>query len=205
MRLNNEVFKYIRTEADSATRSLAERFGECEVTSGYGVRNATLMAVAPTTSSAMILGGTSQSIEPIRSNYYVKDLSQGKFRYENPFLKEVLAGLGKDDWPTWDSIRKAGGSVQHLDFLSEEQKEVFKTWAEISQMAIVNQAAQRQKYIDQSQSLNLMIPAGTPIKEVNALVLAAEEKGVKTLYYQRSTNKAQEKARSLMSCASCES
>ena len=205
MSLNNEIFSTIRRQADAETRSLARRFGEAPVCRGYGVRNATLMAIAPTTSSAFILGGVSQSIEPKNSNYYVRNLHHGEFTYRNPFLTGALAAHGRNDPETWSSILRAGGSVQHLSFLTDREREVFRTWGEIPQMAIVNQAAQRQRYVDQSQSLNLMIPAGTPVKEINALLLAGHEKGIKTFYYQRSTNTAQEFSRSLMSCAACES
>jgi len=111
---------------------------------------------------------------------------------------------GRDDAKTWKSIMVHGGSVQHLDFLSEHEKMVFKTFGEISQKEIVIQAAARQKYIDQSQSLNLMIHPDTPVKDVNELMLFAWESGVKTLYYQRGTNPSQELARNLLNCESCE-
>ena len=117
----------------------------------------------------------------------------------------VLANYNKDDNKTWKSILSHGGSVQHLEFLSEHEKMVFKTFGEISQKEIVIQAAARQKYIDQSQSLNLMIHPDTPLKDVNELMLFAWEEGVKTLYYQRGTNPSQELARNILNCVSCES
>jgi hypothetical protein len=154
--------------------------------------------------SSFILGQVSQGIEPQNSNYYSKDLAKGKFTFKNPYLKKLLKEKGKDDHDTWKSILIRGGSVQHLDFLSKEEKDVFKTFGEISQKEIIIQAAQRQKYIDQGQSLNLMIPPTTKPKEVNELLIFAWEQGIKSLYYQRSANPAQELARSILTCSSCE-
>ena len=202
--LNVEIWKLIRERADKATTSLAEAYGEPELLKGYKRRNVTTLAVAPTTSSSFILGQVSPSIEPLNSNYFVKDLAKGKFTYKNNHLQALLKAKGKDDQDTWKSILVKGGSVQHLDFLSQEEKDVFKTFGEISQKEIVIQAAQRQKYIDQSQSLNLMIPPDTKPKDVNELILFAWEMGVKSLYYQRSANPAQELARNIMNCQNCQ-
>jgi ribonucleoside-diphosphate reductase alpha chain len=202
--LNNEIWKNIRSKADEATKRLAELYGEPSLLKGYGRRNTTTLAVAPTTSSSFILGQVSPSIEPLNSNYYVKDLAKGKFTYKNPYLKDLLASKDKDDEDTWKSILIKGGSVQHLDFLLQEEKDVFKTFGEISQKEIIIQAAQRQKHIDQGQSLNLMIPPNTKPKDVNELIIFAWEQGIKGLYYQRSANPAQELARSILSCKSCE-
>jgi ribonucleoside-diphosphate reductase alpha chain len=146
----------------------------------------------------------SPSIEPLNSNYYVKDLAKGKFTYKNPHLKELLVSKEMDNQEIWKSILVHGGSVQHLDFLTVEEKEVFKTFGEISQKEIVIQAAQRQKYIDQGQSLNVMIPPNSSPKDVNELMIFAWESGIKGMYYQRSANPAQELARSIMSCKTCE-
>jgi ribonucleotide reductase alpha subunit len=202
--LNSEIWKTIRDRADKATESMAKEYGEPELLKGYGRRNVTTLAVAPTTSSSFILGQVSPSIEPLNSNYFVKNLAKGKFTYKNPYLKEILKKYEKNDDDTWKSILVKGGSVQHLDFLSKEEKDVFKTFGEISQKEIVIQAAQRQKYIDQAQSLNLMIPPSASPKDVNKLLIDGWELGVKTFYYQRSANPAQELARSILSCASCE-
>ena len=147
----------------------------------------------------------SPSIEPENGNYYVKKLAKGNFTYKNPYLKELLKEKDKNDDETWKSILVHGGSVQHLEFLSQEEKDVFKTFGEISQKEIVIQAAQRQKYIDQSQSLNLMIPPNTKPKEVSDLLIFGWQQGIKTFYYQRSANPAQELARSILNCKSCES
>jgi ribonucleoside-diphosphate reductase alpha chain len=202
--LNSTIWQTIRKKADAATEELAKIFGEPYLLEGYGRRNTTTLAIAPTTSSSFILGQVSPSIEPLNSNYFVKDLAKGKFTYRNPYLKDLLESKGKDDDDTWKSILVKGGSVQHLDFLSQEEKDVFKTFGEISQKEVIIQAAQRQKYIDQGQSLNLMIPPNTKPKEVNELMCFAWEQGIKSLYYQRSANPAQELARSIMTCKSCE-
>lgn len=190
-RLNVEVFKFIKEQSYKASEELAEMFGEPEHLVGYGRRNVTLNAVAPTTSSAFILGQVSQSIEPIWSNAYVKDVAKMKVTIKNPVLKKLLSDLGKDTKEIWNTIKKFDGSVQHLDFLTNEQKDVFRTFAEINQSSIINQAAVRQDYIDQAQSLNLMISPDMPIKNVNKLLIDAWKLGVKTLYYQHSMNSAQ--------------
>jgi ribonucleoside-diphosphate reductase alpha chain len=205
--LNVQIWKGIRERADNATWFLARNYGNAPIYEGteYSRRNTTTLAVAPTTSSSFILGQVSPSIEPLNSNYFVKDLAKGKFTYKNPYLKKLLKEKGKDDDDTWKSILVKGGSVQHLDFLSKEERDVFKTFGEISQKEIIIQAAQRQKYIDQGQSLNIMIPPNTKPKEVNELMIFAWEQGIKSLYYQRSANPAQELARSILTCKSCES
>jgi len=202
--LNGTIWKTIRERADKASEELAKIFGEPPLLEGYGRRNTTTLAVAPTTSSAFILGQVSPSIEPENSCYYVKALAKGKFTYKNPYLKKLLKEKGKDDDDTWKAILVSGGSVQRLDFLAQEEKDVFKTFGEISQKEIIIQAAGRQKYIDQGQSLNVMIPHETKPKEVSELMIFAWEQGIKSLYYQRSSNPAQELARSILSCASCE-
>jgi len=208
-RLNVEVFKHIKEKSYKASEKLAEMFGEPEYLKGYGRRNVTLNAVAPTTSSAFILGQVSQSIEPIWSNCYVKDVAKMKVTIKNPVLKDLLITMGKDTKDVWNSIKQADGSVQHLNFLSDEQKDVFRTFAEINQSSIVNQAAVRQTYIDQSQSLNLMVSPDMPTKDVNKLLIEAWQLGVKTLYYQHSMNSAQAFARKKLGlndlqCVACE-
>jgi len=202
--LNVQIHKLLRDKTQAASRKMATEYGEPELLKGYGLRNVTTLAIAPTTSSSFILGQVSPSIEPLNSNYFVKDLSKGKFTYKNPYLEAVLEKHGKNDRNTWQTILVRGGSVQHLDFLSETEKDVFKTFGEISQKEIVIQAAARQKFIDQSQSLNLMIHPKTSPKDVNQLLIFAWEQGVKSLYYQRGTNPAQELGRNLLHCASCE-
>lgn len=202
--LNAEIWKTIRERTDLATEKMARVYGEPELLKDYGRRNVTTIAVAPTTSSSFILGQVSPSIEPLNSNYFVKKLAKGTFTYKNPYLKELLKKYDKNDDETWKSILVKGGSVQHLSFLLDTEKEVFKTFGEISQKEIVIQAAQRQQYIDQSQSLNLMIPPKTSPKEVSQLLIDGWKMGIKTFYYQRSANPAQELARSILTCSSCE-
>jgi ribonucleoside-diphosphate reductase alpha chain len=204
-RLNVEVFRTIRDRAYDASMDLARRFGEPEYLKGTGRRNTTLLAIAPTKSSSFILGQVSPSIEPFMSNYHVKDLAKVKTTFKNPYLQQVLRERGKDTDEVWQSIAAHDGSVQHLDFLSDEERDTFKTFSEISQMTLVQQAAQRQAFIDQGQSLNLMIHPETPVRDINLLVLRAAELGIKSLYYQYSVNAAQEFNRELLlSCRVCE-
>ena len=202
--LNMEIHKIMRGRCDKASENLAVMFGEPDHLKGYDRRNMTTMAIAPTTSSSFILGQVSPSIEPLNSNYFTKDLAKGKFTYKNPYLEKLLEEKKKNTQTTWKSILVKGGSVQHLDFLSQEEKDVFKTFGEISQKEIVIQAAQRQKYIDQAQSLNLMISPKCPPKQVSELLIFGWEQGIKSFYYQRSANPSQELARSILSCAACE-
>lgn len=191
-KLNYEIFKLIRERAYKASAEMATKYGEPEVLKGYGRRNTTLMAVAPTTSSAFILGQVSQGIEPVWSNCYVKDIQKIKVTIKNGFLMKLLESKGKNNDEIWHDIRNHDGSVQQLDFLSEDEKEVFKTYPEIDQMAIINQAAIRQEFIDQGQSLNVIIHPDTPVKAINELYIAAWKLGIKTLYYQHSMNAAQQ-------------
>jgi len=203
--LNVQVAQNIKEAAYAASVKLAEEFGEPEVLKGYGRRNTTLIAIAPTKSSAFILGQVSEGIEPNRTNYYIKDLQKGKFTIKNPYLEQLLDNMGKNTDEIWDSILMNAGSVQHLEFLSDNEKDVFKTFAEISPKEILIQASQRQSYVDQSQSLNLMIHPSVPIKDVNSLLIFAWESGIKSLYYQMSVNAAQSFSRNILSCKSCES
>jgi len=202
--LNTEIWKTMRLQADEATGKLSAYLGEPPLLKGYGRRNVTTLAVAPTTSSSFILGQVSPSIEPLMDNYFVKDLAKIRSSYRNPYLKSVLADHYKDDEETWTSILKSGGSVQHLDFLSKKEKDVFKTFGEISQKEIIIQASSRQRWIDQGQSLNLRIHKDTKPKEVSELMIFAWEQGIKSLYYQRGTNPSQELSRSILDCKNCE-
>lgn len=201
--LNEQIFKTIKERSTVATKELAKMFGEPLVMKGTGRRNATLAAVAPTTSSAFILGQVSQSIEPIWSNNYVKDVAKVKTTIKNQYLEEVLEKYGKNNRETWIDIQNHDGSVQHLDYLTQNEKDVFKTFSEINQYEVINQASIRQKYIDQGQSLNIMVNPATSTKELNELHLYAWENGIKTLYYQHSTNAAQALFRSSV-CLACE-
>ena len=204
MQKNNEIFRTLQEKTLKASQELAHRFGEPELLKGYGRRNTTLMSIAPTKSSSFILGSVSPSVEPFKSNYYVKDLSKIKTVYKNPFLEKLLQEKGLDREEIWESILHNDGSVQHLIQLSDEEKEVFKTFSEISQLSIIQQAAQRQKYIDQGQSINIMVHPNTPARDLNQLYLTAEELGLKSIYYQYSMSAAQVFNRNLLSCSSCE-
>ncbi len=192
MELNKEIFELVNKKSYKASEELAKEYGEPELLKGYGRRNTTLIAIAPTTSSAFILGQVSQSIEPIMSNAFVKDVDKMKVTIKNPTLEKLLEEKGMNTNEVWSSIRDNDGSVQHLDGLTDHEKMVFRTFSELDQKIIIDQAADRQKYIDQSQSLNLMIDPTMSTKDLNALYLYAWEKGVKTLYYQHSMNAAQQ-------------
>ena len=206
MQKNEQIFQTIKQKSYEASEDLADEFGEPEVLEGYGRRNTTTMSVAPTKSSSVILGQVSPSIEPLKSNYFVRDGAKLKSTQKNRFLRAILEERGKDDRKVWDSIANKDGSVQHLDCLTDEEKDVFKTFAEIPQMAIINQAAQRQNYIDQAQSLNISIdPSEVSVKEINQLYIEAWKKGVKSLYYQNSVNAAQKFSRNILECKACES
>lgn len=202
--LNEEIFKTIKERAYSASEAMAKEYGEPEVLKGYGRRNTTLLAVAPTTSSAFILGQVSQSIEPLMSNAFVKDVDKMKVTIKNPTLESLLDEKGYNTPDVWANIRDNDGSVQQLDFLTAHEKQVFRTFSEIDQKVIIEHAAVRQQYIDQAQSLNIMIDPTISAKELNALYLYAWERGVKTLYYQHSMNAAQQFGRKKLQEASVE-
>ncbi|MEE1961958.1 ribonucleoside-diphosphate reductase alpha chain [Flagellimonas taeanensis] len=201
--LNNEIFKAIKDRSYKASEELAERFGEPEVLKGYGRRNTTLNAIAPTTSSAFILGQVSQGIEPIWSNCYVKDIAKIKVTIKNPYLMDLLEEKGQNTAEVWKSIRDMDGSVQHLEFLTEEEKAVFKTYSELDQLDIVYQAANRQNHIDQGQSVNIIVHPDMPTKDINKIHVTAWKLGLKSLYYQHSMNAAQ-KFKQKKECTSCE-
>ena len=197
--LNHEIFSTLKERSDAASRLLHDEKGYRCIRDGYA--NTTLIAIAPTKSSSFILGQVSMGIEPIKSNYFIKDLAKSKTIYKNPFLTEELEKYGLNTPDVWEGILKRDGSVQHLDFPT---KAVFKSFIEISPSELILQAGQRQQFIDQSQSLNLMIHPSVPAKDINQLYLKAHEQGVKTLYYQFSQSSAQSFARDILECASCE-
>ncbi|RYH76080.1 ribonucleoside-diphosphate reductase subunit alpha [Flavobacteriaceae bacterium 144Ye] len=201
--LNREIFKTIKERSYKASEELAVKFGEPKVLKGYGRRNTTLNAVAPTTSSAFILGQVSQGIEPIWSNIYVKDIAKIKTTIKNPFLENLLEEKGQNTTEVWRSIRDMDGSVQHLEFLTEQEKNVFKTYSEIDQLDVVYQASARQEFIDQGQSVNIIVHPEMPVKEINNIHITAWKLGLKSLYYQHSMNAAQ-KFKQKKECASCE-
>tara|TARA_B110000444_G_C18835198_1_gene595556 strand:+ start:355 stop:1983 length:1629 start_codon:yes stop_codon:yes gene_type:complete len=197
--LNNEIFKTIKQRSDNESKRLYEFKGYKSIREGFA--NTTLMAIAPTKSSSFIHGAVSMGIEPIKSNYFVKDLAKSKTVYKNPFLEAELDKYNLNTKDIWEGILKRDGSVQHLDFAT---KEVFKSFVEIPQKELVLQAAQRQKYIDQSQSLNLMIDPSVPARDINQLYIYAWKEGIKTLYYQFSKSSAQAFSRNILECSSCE-
>ena len=202
--LNTEIFENMNNASLEASKKAAKEMGEPPLLEGYGERWTTRHAIAPNTSSAFILGQVSQSIEPFKSNYYVKDLAKFKHSVRNRDLEKVLEKHNNNTEETWESVLKNNGSVQHLNFLTQEERDTFRTFGEISAKETVIQAAQRQKFIDQGQSLNLMIPPKTSAKEINQLLIFAWESGIKTLYYQHSTNAAQAFYRKLNECTNCE-
>ena len=203
-KLNTQIFSLIQKKAYKASKELSELFGEPELLKGYGRRNSTLLALAPTTSSSFILGQVSKSIEPFMSNYFVVDTAKVKKTMINPHLKELLKEKGKDTKEVMESIRDNDGSVQHLDFLSQREKDVFKTYGEINQYNILDQAASRQYFIDQGQSINIMVnPTNVTSEELNELYLFAWANGIKSLYYQHGTNAAQQFNLSKL-CINCE-
>ena len=207
----NTIFGQIETQAYAASEELAEIYGPAplfEETTNSSIkprRNTTLIAIAPTTSSSSILGQTSPGIEPFSSNYFKAGLAKGNFMRKNKYLQKVLEEKGMDNEDTWRAIMLDKGSVQNIEGLTQHEKEVFKTFKEISQMDIIKQAGARQKFIDQSQSLNLNIPSEVPVRDVNNLYITAWREGVKTLYYQRSSSVSKELISNIVSCSSCES
>ena len=183
---NMQMFKHIKSEAEKESRKLAQERGECPDMVGTGLRNAHLLAIAPNASSSIICGNTSPSIEPYRANAYTQKTKSGSSLQKNEYLQAVLQDLDMDNDEVWKSVVTNRGSVQHLDFLDDWTKEVFKTAVEIDQRWVVDLAADRQKYICQSQSLNLFFPANVSKQELHVAHMMAWKKKVKTLYYLRS-------------------
>ena len=206
--LTSIIFKQLQEQSKEASKELAMIYGPApiytEIKEEEIYRNTTTMAIAPTTSSSAILGQVSAGIEPYSSKYYKAGLAKGNFIRKNKYLQELLKSKEEDTEEVWREIMLKSGSVQSLNCLTQEEKEVFKTFKEISQYEIISQAALRQKYIDQAQSLNLNIPSEVPIKDVNKLFIEAWKQGIKTLYYQRSSSVAKEQLTNIVSCNSCE-
>jgi ribonucleoside-diphosphate reductase alpha chain len=185
---NKRMFKHIREQADAASRLLAEERGPCPDAAEYGFmeRFSNKMAIAPTASISIICGGASPGIEPIAANVYNHKTLSGSYIVRNPYLKAVLAKHGRDDAETWTSITVNKGSVQHLDFLSQDEKDVFKTAFELDQRWVIEHAADRTPYICQAQSLNIFLPANVHKRDLHQIHMLAWKKGVKSLYYCRS-------------------
>jgi ribonucleoside-diphosphate reductase alpha chain len=188
MQLNALLFKTIRDKAVLASQEMARSHGEPEWCSGTGMRHTHLMAIAPTRSNSIISGEVSYGIEPIPANAYADKTAKGVFLVKNPTFEALLKAKGQDTSEVWKTVVGNGGSVQHLKFLTEQEKRVFLTAREINQMALIQQAAQRQKFIDQAQSLNLFFPVNVDPKWFNEVHMEAWRLGVKTLYYCRSSS-----------------
>lgn len=207
--MNVKIFKNISEKAFAASIKLGQELGYAPIfdeaeTTDIKRRNTTVMTIAPTTSSSAILGQLSPGIEPYSSNYFKAGLAKGNFIRKNKYLAQLLEEKGINNDDTWREIMLAQGSVQGIKELTPEEKAVFKTFKEISPSEIIIQASQRQKFIDQSQSLNLNIPPGVSVKEVNQYFIDAWKLGVKTLYYQRSQSVAKELIVGFQTCSSCE-
>lgn len=185
--LNNQIFQQIRTQANEATKWMAEEFGEPEWCRGYGVRNTHLLAVAPNLSSALICGSVSQGIEPVYMNAYTQGSSAGEIERINPVLVALMKERKVFNHDTVNDIIRNKGSVQHVDWLDEEEKKVFKTAFEIDQFSIIRQAAARQQWIDQAQSINLFFAADESEEVISAVHQEAfVNPMIKSLYYVRS-------------------
>jgi ribonucleoside-diphosphate reductase alpha chain len=185
---NMRMFKHIRAEADTASVTLAEERGACPDAEDFGIKErfSNKLSVAPTASISIICGGASPGIEPVAANSFTHKTLSGSFNVRNQYLRRILAEKGKDDDETWSSITTHEGSVQHLDFLTEDEKSVFRTAFEIDQRWIVEHAGDRSDSICQSQSINLFLPADIHKRDLHQLHYLAWKKGVKSLYYCRS-------------------
>ena len=184
--INYEIFDSIKSQAQNTTEELAVERGACPDDDSCSVRNAHLLAIAPNASSSIICGNTSPSIEPYRANAYTQKTKSGSYLQKNKFLETVLETYGQNTDNTWKSIVTNKGSVQHLEFLSEEEREVFKTAVEINQSWVIEHASQRQPFICQSQSVNLFFPPDVNKGELHNVHMLAWAKNMKTLYYLRS-------------------
>ncbi len=183
--LNRQIFKRMRDLGEEVTKEMGEKIGSPKMCQDAGMvrRNVSLMMVAPNKSTSFICGNTSQGIEPYRSNFFVRALAGIQSVTKNVHLEKLLESLGKNTVDVWDSIMENLGSVQHLDFLTKDQKDVFRTATEISPKDILDLAADRQEYIDMAQSINLFNRPNYTIKDVYDIHMYAFDRGIKTLYY----------------------
>jgi ribonucleoside-diphosphate reductase alpha chain len=216
MRLNGEIFSKIRRESYAASQKLAQEYGEPEWCKGTGMRNSHTQALAPTVSNAIISGGVSQGIEPIIANYFAQKTAKGTFIRKNPVLEKLLEAKGKNTFDVWQQINADSGSVKNLPFLSSEEKEVFFTAREINQFTIIKQAGQRQKKIDQGQSINLFFSIPKDLQDlemkqkltkyIHDVHIEAWKEGLKGLYYLRieSPLKGDQVYRESSECKACE-
>lgn len=210
MMYNAKIFKYIDDESLKASQFLATEYGEPLLCEGFGVRNTHRCAVAPTRSNSLIAGGWSKGIEPEDGVTYIENAAKGSFDIRNPFFEAVLDKYNMNTPEVWSSTVERHGSVQHLKFLTDLEREVFLTAYEINQFAIIKQASQRQKFIDQGQSINLFFPEGASPEYITQVHMAAHLDGLKSLYYCKSKSVAKgdigsrEYKREYTECASCE-
>lgn len=186
--LNEKVHRYVKEKAQKASREMAVTYGEPEWCQGTGLRHTHLMAIAPTKSNSVICGAGSEGIEPIDANYYVAKQAKGTFVRKNKYLVEHLERIGKNTDETWESILEFRGSIQHLKFIDDHTKEVFRTAREIDQFEIIRQAADRQKYVCQGQSINLFVDPESSPEYLFKLHLSAWKGGLKSLYYLKSSS-----------------
>lgn len=185
---NKKMFKHIKEQVDAASIKLAHERGACKDAKDYNImeRFSNKIAIAPTASISIICGGTSPGIEPIAANSFLHKTLSGSFAVHNKYLAQVLEKYGQDNEETWSSITIHEGSVQHLDFLSEDEKLVFKTAFELDQRWLIDLAADRTPFICQAQSLNIFLPADVHKRDLHQIHFSAWKKGVKSLYYCRS-------------------
>jgi ribonucleoside-diphosphate reductase alpha chain len=185
---NTKIFKYIDQEVNKASKKLAEERGACPDAAEYGImeRFSNKTAIAPTASISIICGGSSPGIEPIAANSYTHKTLSGSFNVRNKFLEELLEKYGKNNSDVWSSITTNQGSIQHLNFLTQEEKDVFKTAFELDQRWLIDLSADRTPYISQAQSLNVFIPADVHKRDLHQIHFQAWKKGLKSLYYCRS-------------------
>jgi len=189
---NKRIFKHIRAQADAASRLLADERGPCPDAAEYGIheRFSNKIAIAPTASISIITNNASPGIEPISANVFLQKTLSGSFAVRNRYLQKLLAEKGQDNEDVWSSITRTAGSVQHLDFLTEQEKAVFKTAFELDQRWVVEHAADRTPYVCQSQSVNIFLPANVHKRDLHQIHLLAWKRGVKSLYYCRSLSLA---------------
>ena len=185
---NNKIFKHIQTEVDQASKQLAEERGSCPDAEEYGFKErfSNKTAIAPTASISIICGGASPGVEPIAANSYTHKTLSGSYNVRNKYLQKILEEHKKNDDKTWSSITTNQGSVMHLDFLSDHEKNVFKTAFELNQEWIIELGAERTPYISQAQSINIFLPADVHKKKLHQIHFQAWKKGLKSLYYCRS-------------------
>lgn len=208
--INAQMFSGIKRKAEKATQELAAEYGEPEWCKGLNRRNTHLIALAPTVSNSLISGNLSPSIEPWAANVFVQKSAKGTIIQKNKTLTKLLESYGKNTEATWKSIERENGSVHHLDFLTVHEKEVFLTAKEMNQFALVKLAAQRQRWIDQGQSLNLFFPENSDPKYIHDIHVMAHEEGLRTLYYLRTSSVirgdagSREYRRESTECKACE-